>query len=83
MADDFPSAGRKLGKSLISSCLENPMVCNQDGFHVMNGHEAINLTTEANLICHTDYVHDLTDKCPTRKDMPVRPPCCQSQMRMQ
>jgi len=56
---------------------ENPMVCSQDGFHVMNGREAINLTTEANLICQTDYVHDTTDKCPRRPvEGPVRQPCC-------
>lgn len=56
--------------------LENPQVCSQDGFHVMNGREAINLTTEANLICQTDYAHDVVDKCPRRLDRPARPPCC-------
>ncbi|KAI1725771.1 leucine rich repeat domain-containing protein [Ditylenchus destructor] len=55
---------------------ENPLVCSQDGFHVMNGREAINLTTEANLICQTDYIHDVTDKCPRRLDRPIRQPCC-------
>jgi hypothetical protein len=57
---------------------ENPMVCSQDGFHVMNGREAINLTTEANLICNTDYVHDVNDSCPRRPvEGPVRQPCCE------
>uniref|UniRef100_A0A915EDY7 Uncharacterized protein n=1 Tax=Ditylenchus dipsaci TaxID=166011 RepID=A0A915EDY7_9BILA len=55
---------------------ENPMVCSQDGFHVMNGREAINLTTEANLICQTDYIHDVADKCPRRLERPARQPCC-------
>ncbi|ETN69557.1 leucine Rich repeat-containing domain protein, partial [Necator americanus] len=43
---------------------ENPMVCSQDGFHVMNGPQAINLTTEPNNICKTNW-HDATpDVCP-------------------
>ena len=52
------------------------MVCQQDGFHVMNGREAINLTTEANLICQTDYMHDQVDACPRRVERPVQKPCC-------
>ncbi|KAI6239150.1 Leucine Rich Repeat family protein [Aphelenchoides fujianensis] len=57
---------------------ENPLVCNQeDGFHVMNGHEAINLTTEVNAICKTDYMSTLKNhKCPTRGSPPERPTCC-------
>jgi len=55
---------------------ENPLVCNQDGFHVMNGHEAINLTTEVNAICKTDYKNDIQDQCPKRPEKPVPVPCC-------
>ncbi|CAK5049389.1 unnamed protein product [Meloidogyne enterolobii] len=55
---------------------ENPLVCAQDGFHVMNGREAINLTTEPNLICKTDYENDDIDKCPRRPDPPPRKVCC-------
>ncbi|KAL7071035.1 hypothetical protein ACQ4LE_009843 [Meloidogyne hapla] len=55
---------------------ENPLVCAQDGFHVMNGREAINLTTEPNLICKTDYENDDVDKCPRRPDPPPRKVCC-------
>ncbi|KAI6177317.1 hypothetical protein M3Y97_00893500 [Aphelenchoides bicaudatus] len=57
---------------------ENPLVCNQeDGFHVMNGHEAINLTTEVNAICKTDYVSaSKHHKCPTRTKTPERAVCC-------
>uniref|UniRef100_A0A7E4VMU4 LRRCT domain-containing protein n=1 Tax=Panagrellus redivivus TaxID=6233 RepID=A0A7E4VMU4_PANRE len=56
--------------------MENPFVCTQDGYHVLNGQEAINLTTAENLICATDYTHDNTDACPTRKELPVPAPCC-------
>ncbi|KHN82694.1 Leucine-rich repeat-containing protein 15 [Toxocara canis] len=55
---------------------ENPMVCSQDGFHVMNGREAINLTTEPNLICKTDYMKDTKDVCPKGVEPPQPPPCC-------
>uniref|UniRef100_A0A1I7YZ89 Leucine-rich repeat-containing protein let-4 n=1 Tax=Steinernema glaseri TaxID=37863 RepID=A0A1I7YZ89_9BILA len=54
---------------------ENPMVCSQDGFHVMNGREAINLTTEPNLVCKTDYTHDMQDVCP-KKGKPAPAPIC-------
>ncbi|KAK0396388.1 hypothetical protein QR680_001701 [Steinernema hermaphroditum] len=54
---------------------ENPMVCSQDGFHVMNGREAINLTTEPNLVCKTDYTHDIQDICP-KKEKPAPMPMC-------
>ncbi|MFH4974125.1 hypothetical protein AB6A40_000834 [Gnathostoma spinigerum] len=56
---------------------ENPMVCSQDGFHVMNGREAINLTTEPNLICKTDYLKDVKDDCPKgNSKKPQAPVCC-------
>uniref|UniRef100_A0A0R3RQW4 Leucine-rich repeat-containing protein let-4 n=1 Tax=Elaeophora elaphi TaxID=1147741 RepID=A0A0R3RQW4_9BILA len=55
---------------------ENPMVCLQDGFHVMNGKEAINLTTEPNLICQTNYTNNLEDICPKNSDVPQPPLCC-------
>ncbi|KAE9553818.1 hypothetical protein FO519_002988 [Halicephalobus sp. NKZ332] len=63
---------------------ENPFVCTQDGFHVLNGQEAINLTTEANVICHEvsfvnntlTYLNGDTDQCPRRKELPARQPCC-------
>jgi hypothetical protein len=55
---------------------ENPFVCTQDGFHVLNGQEAINLTSEANLVCQKDFVHDNTDQCPRRKEQPTPQPCC-------
>jgi Leucine-rich repeat (LRR) protein len=55
---------------------ENPFVCTQDGFHVLNGQEAINLTSEANLICQSENVHDNTDQCPRRKELPSPQPCC-------
>lgn len=42
----------------------------------MNGREAINLTTEANVICKTDYAHDKTDKCPQKLNKPTKPMCC-------
>jgi hypothetical protein len=44
----------------------------------MNGHEAINLTTEVNAVCKTDYMSTLKHhKCPTRSDkMPERAQCC-------
>lgn len=51
-------------------------MCSQDGFHVMNGREAINLTTEANAICQTDYVHDVKDKCPQKLEKTAKPMCC-------
>ncbi|KAK0396387.1 hypothetical protein QR680_001701 [Steinernema hermaphroditum] len=54
---------------------QNPMVCSQDGFHVMNGREAINLTTEPNLVCKTDYTHDIQDICP-KKEKPAPMPMC-------
>lgn len=53
------------------------MVCGEDGFHVMNGGEAINLTTEANLICKTDWQADVVDLCPKAAPRPVPPPCCE------
>lgn len=43
---------------------ENPMVCLQDGFHVMNGQQAINLTTEENRICKTNWREDPENVCP-------------------
>ncbi|VDK38362.1 unnamed protein product, partial [Gongylonema pulchrum] len=55
---------------------ENPMVCLQDGFHVMNGKEAINLTTEPNLICKTNYTNDMQDVCPKKVNVPQPPLCC-------
>uniref|UniRef100_A0A915PUV6 Leucine-rich repeat-containing N-terminal plant-type domain-containing protein n=1 Tax=Setaria digitata TaxID=48799 RepID=A0A915PUV6_9BILA len=55
---------------------ENPMVCLQDGFHVMNGKEAINLTTEPNLICQTNHTNNLEDICPKNSDAPQLPICC-------
>ncbi|KAK6110180.1 Leucine rich repeat family protein [Brugia pahangi] len=55
---------------------ENPMVCLQDGFHVMNGKEAINLTTEPNLICQTNYTNNLEDICPKNSNVPQPPSCC-------
>uniref|UniRef100_A0A0N5B228 LRRCT domain-containing protein n=1 Tax=Strongyloides papillosus TaxID=174720 RepID=A0A0N5B228_STREA len=55
---------------------ENPMVCSQDGFHVMNGHDAINLTTEPNNICKTEYNHDFIDICPKKISAPGPQPCC-------
>uniref|UniRef100_A0A914H1S9 Uncharacterized protein n=1 Tax=Globodera rostochiensis TaxID=31243 RepID=A0A914H1S9_GLORO len=57
---------------------ENPLVCTQDGFHVMNGREAINLTTEANLICKTNYANDVKDQCPRKPEVPLRKPCCEA-----
>ncbi|KAL3981941.1 Leucine rich repeat family protein [Acanthocheilonema viteae] len=59
---------------------ENPMVCLQDGFHVMNGKEAINLTTEPNLICQTNYTNNLKDICPKNNDVPQPPLCCLKSM---
>ncbi|MCP9266144.1 Leucine-rich repeat-containing protein let-4 [Dirofilaria immitis] len=59
---------------------ENPMVCLQDGFHVMNGKEAINLTTEPNLICQTNYTNNLDDVCPKNGDAPQPPLCCLKSM---
>ncbi|VDN04552.1 unnamed protein product [Thelazia callipaeda] len=55
---------------------ENPMVCLQDGFHVMNGNEAINLTTEPNLVCQTNYTNNVEDVCPKSNDSPQAQPCC-------
>lgn len=63
---------------------ENPFVCTQDGFHVLNGQEAINLTTEANVICQqvsflnntVTYLNGDKDQCPRRKELPARQPCC-------
>ncbi|VDM13390.1 unnamed protein product [Wuchereria bancrofti] len=52
------------------------MVCLQDGFHVMNGKEAINLTTEPNLICQTNYTNNLEDICPKNSNVPQPPSCC-------
>ncbi|KAK6030712.1 leucine Rich repeat-containing domain protein, partial [Ostertagia ostertagi] len=46
---------------------ENPMVCLQDGFHVMNGNQAINLTTEPNNICKTNW-RDESDKVCLKKE---------------
>ncbi|PIO76111.1 leucine Rich repeat-containing domain protein [Teladorsagia circumcincta] len=55
---------------------ENPMVCLQDGFHVMNGNQAINLTTEPNNICKTNW-HDESDKvCSKATTSPVTLQCC-------
>ena len=55
---------------------ENPFVCSQDGFHVLNGQEAMNLTSEPNHICETDWANDNVDQCPRRKELPSPPPCC-------
>ncbi|VDK49177.1 unnamed protein product [Anisakis simplex] len=55
---------------------ENPMVCSQDGFHVMNGREAINLTTEPNLICKSDYLTETKDLCPKKSVQRPQPPTC-------
>lgn len=52
------------------------MVCSTDGFHVMNGGEAINLTTEANIICRGDWQADTVDLCPKGVYRPIPPPCC-------
>lgn len=64
----------------FENCSENPLVCTQDGFHVMNGREAINLTTEANLICKTDYANDVTDQCPRKAETPIRKGCCEGKL---
>lgn len=44
----------------------------------MNGNEAINLTTEVNAICKTDYMSTLKQhECPNRPaKMPEHAPCC-------
>uniref|UniRef100_A0A0K0D5P6 Leucine-rich repeat-containing protein let-4 n=1 Tax=Angiostrongylus cantonensis TaxID=6313 RepID=A0A0K0D5P6_ANGCA len=55
---------------------ENPMVCSQDGFHVMNGPQAINLTNEANKICKTNWYEDTPNICPKTVPRPDPPPCC-------
>ena len=53
------------------------MVCSQDGFHVMNGKDAINLVNEPNLICKTDYTKDEKDICPKKGfERPVPASCC-------
>lgn len=44
----------------------------------MNGREAINLTTEANLICQTDYLHNTIDKCPRPIKKQIALTCCGS-----
>lgn len=44
----------------------------------MNGKEAINLTKEANLVCQTEYINDITDKCPLRQKKPITSRCCNS-----
>jgi len=61
---------------------ENPFVCSQDGFHVMNGRTAINLTNEPNFICKTDYTRLSPDQCPTRKERPPIAPCCSKTLPM-
>ncbi|KJH41698.1 leucine Rich repeat-containing domain protein [Dictyocaulus viviparus] len=55
---------------------ENPMVCSQDGFHVMNGPQAINLTNEANKICKTNWHEDTPNICPKALLRPEPPLCC-------
>ncbi|CEF60732.1 Leucine-rich repeat and Leucine-rich repeat, typical subtype-containing protein [Strongyloides ratti] len=55
---------------------ENPMVCSQDGFHVMNGHDAINLTTEPNNICKAEHNNDFIDICPKKISPPGPQACC-------
>uniref|UniRef100_A0A0N5ATT6 Leucine-rich repeat-containing protein let-4 n=1 Tax=Syphacia muris TaxID=451379 RepID=A0A0N5ATT6_9BILA len=55
---------------------ENPMVCSQDGFHVMNGRQAISLTSEPNLICKTDYTKDDKDVCPKKSFEKPKPSFC-------
>lgn len=67
---------RYFKRNNFNKLLENPFVCTQDGFHVMNGREAINLTTESNAICKTDYAHDVKDKCPQKIEKPPKPMCC-------
>lgn len=46
----------------------------------MNGHEAINLTTEANEICRKDFKNDIQDICPKRPEKPVVMPCCSNKI---
>lgn len=64
---------------------ENPFVCTQDGFHILDGQEAVNLTTEANYICQRVKISNNTiiyldggdkDQCPKRNELPIRQPCC-------
>uniref|UniRef100_A0A914WNM6 Leucine-rich repeat-containing protein let-4 n=1 Tax=Plectus sambesii TaxID=2011161 RepID=A0A914WNM6_9BILA len=57
---------------------ENPLVCSQDGYHIVQGGQAIHLLNEPNLVCQTDFTRDDKDVCPTRKDRPAPPPCCQA-----
>ena len=59
---DFKVSRRTFQSHRVS--LENPMVCTQDGFHVMNGNEFINLTTEANKICQGRWKEVTEDVCP-------------------
>ncbi|CAI4233185.1 unnamed protein product [Auanema sp. JU1783] len=55
---------------------ENPMVCTADGFHVMNGREAINLTTEPNLICKGNWRKPMDQTCAKKHTRPYHPVCC-------
>uniref|UniRef100_A0AC35U7R2 Leucine-rich repeat-containing protein let-4 n=1 Tax=Rhabditophanes sp. KR3021 TaxID=114890 RepID=A0AC35U7R2_9BILA len=71
------SPGAIVGSEFLTVKLqENPMVCSQEGFHVMSGAEALSLNSEPNLVCKTDYNHDYIDVCPKKTTGPPRQPCC-------
>uniref|UniRef100_A0A915K5R2 Leucine-rich repeat-containing protein let-4 n=1 Tax=Romanomermis culicivorax TaxID=13658 RepID=A0A915K5R2_ROMCU len=56
---------------------ENPMVCGQHGYHIIQNNQPIYLTNESNTICKSDHaVKD--DMCPTRNEQRQAPPCCQA-----
>uniref|UniRef100_A0A8R1HH41 Uncharacterized protein n=1 Tax=Caenorhabditis japonica TaxID=281687 RepID=A0A8R1HH41_CAEJA len=57
---------------------ENPMVCTTNGFHVLNAGEAINLTSEANNICKTNWQKKTENVCPKTRSRLVAPQCCSS-----
>ncbi|CAD5222345.1 unnamed protein product [Bursaphelenchus xylophilus] len=56
---------------LTTRIQENPLVCKQDGFHVMNGRDALNLTNEPNLICKTPT----KEQCPQKGNRPAPQVC--------
>ncbi|CAD5216460.1 unnamed protein product [Bursaphelenchus okinawaensis] len=71
LLDNIQSSSIMGSDFLTTRTQENPFVCKQDGFHVMNGREALNLTNEPNLICKAVP----KAQCPQKGNRPTPPPC--------
>ncbi|GMT08406.1 hypothetical protein PENTCL1PPCAC_30580 [Pristionchus entomophagus] len=56
---------------------ENPMICEDESYHVMNGAEPVYLTGEPNIICKGNWKMLPAPVCPQGVPRPLPSPCCQ------